>query len=110
SRLTRHYPDADVAYKPGRDVRGKAVAPADLARRSPLVLPDSVVIPVEIDLLKHYGIPGSGANFKGDVYVGEVVVDVSTGRATFHGQPLASEAEAELAARCQRILRDRQGQ
>ena len=109
-RLARHYPGADVTYQPGRDVRGKAVAPADLPADegggSGLVLPEAVVIPIEVELLERYGIPANPANFKGDLYIGEVVVDVATGRAIFNGQPLQSEAEAELAARCQQVRRD----
>jgi hypothetical protein len=119
ARLARHYPappnsTGDVTYQPGRDVRGRAVAPADLAPwpggGSGLILPDAVVIPIELDLFERHGIPANSANFKGDVFIGEVVVDVASGRATFNGQPLQSEAEAELAARCQRILRDRPAQ
>jgi hypothetical protein len=109
-RLARHYPSADATYQPGRDVRGKAVAPADLPAEegggSGLVLPEAVVIPIEIELFERYGIPANAANFKGDAYIGEVVVDVATGRAIFNGQPLQSEAEAELAALCQRIRHD----
>ncbi|GAB4373319.1 MAG: hypothetical protein Kow00114_35240 [Kiloniellaceae bacterium] len=112
ARVARHYPappdsTGDVTYQPGRDVRGKPVAPADLNGGSGLILPDAVVIPIEVDLFERYGIPANGANFKGDVFIGEVVVDVATGRATFNGQPLQTDEEAELAARCQRILRDR---
>lgn len=110
ARLARHYPAPDVAYQPGRDVRGRAVAPADLQPHAGLVLPDTVVVPIEVELFERYGIPGNGTTFKGDLFVGEVVVDVATGQATFNGQPLASDAEAELAARCQRILRDRTAQ
>jgi hypothetical protein len=114
ARLVRHHPADDVTYRPGRDVRGKAVAPADLAPElggsGGLILPDTVVIPIELDLFERFGIPANSANFKGDVFVGEVVVEVATGRAFFNGQPLASEAEAELAARCQRILKDRAAQ
>ena len=110
ARLARHYPDPGVAYQPGRDVRGKAVAPADLDGGGGLILPDAVVIPIEVELFERYGIPANSANFKGDLFVGEVVVDVASGRATFNGQPLQSDAEAELAARCQRILRDRPAQ
>ena len=106
ARLARHNPAGDVAYQRGRDVRGKAVAPADLDSGSGLILPDTVVIPIELDLFERYGIPANSANFKGDVFIGEVVVEVATGRALFNGQPLQGEAEAELAARCQRILRD----
>lgn len=110
ARLARHYPADDVTYQPGRDVRGKPVAPADLdGGGGGLILPNAVVIPIEVDLFERYGIPANGANFKGDVFIGEVVVDVATGRATFNGQPLQTDAEAELAARCQRILRDRAG-
>jgi hypothetical protein len=115
ARLARHHAaphnlDDDVTYRPGRDVRGKPVAPADLAPGfggGGLVLPDAVVIPIEVDLFERYGIPANSASFKGDVFVGEVVVDVASGRAHFNGQPLQSDAEAELAARCQRILRNR---
>lgn len=107
ARLARHYPADDVTFQPGRDVRGKPVAPADLNGGNALVMPEAVVIPIEVDLFERYGIPANSANYKGDIFIGEVVVDVASGRATFNGQPLQSEAEAELAARCQRILRDR---
>ena len=110
SRLAKHYPADDVTYQPGRDVRGKPVAPADLPSEegggNPLIMPEAVVIPIEVDLFDRYGIPANNANFKGDVFIGEVVVDVASGRAIFNGQPLQSDDEAELAARCQRILRD----
>jgi hypothetical protein len=105
-RLARHYPAEDVTYQPGRDVRGKAVAPADLNGGSGLVLPEAVVIPIQLELFERYGLPANQANFKGDAYIGEVVVDVASGRAIFNGQPLQSEDEAELAALCQRICRD----
>jgi hypothetical protein len=109
--LARHFPADDVAYRPGRDVRGKPVAPADLGGspggQGGLILPDAVVIPIEVDLFERYGIPADGTRFKGDLFIGEVVVDVASGRATFNGQALTNDAEAELAARCQRILRDR---
>ena len=107
ARLARHYPADDVTYQPGRDVNGKPVVPADLNGGNSLVLPKAVVIPIEVDLFQRYGIPSNSANFKGDVFIGEVVVDVATGRATFNGQPLQSDDEAELAARCQQILKDR---
>lgn len=107
ARLARHYPADDVTYQPGRDVRGKPVAPADLDGGAGLILPEAVIIPIEVDLFDRFGIPANDANFKGDVYVGEVVVDVASGRAIFNGQPLQTEAEAALAARCQRITRDR---
>jgi hypothetical protein len=111
ARLALHYPAPDVTYQPGRDVRGKPVVPADLEGGPDgdggLVLPEAVVIPIEVDLFERYGIPANGISYKGDIFIGEVVVDVASGRAIFNGQPLQSEAEAELAARCQRIVQDR---
>lgn len=109
--LTRHLPAADVAYQPGADVRGRPVAPADLgadstADGSGLVLPQAVIIPIEVDLFERFGIPANGVNFKADAFIGEVTVDLATGEAFFNGQPLQSEAKAELAARCQRIIRE----
>jgi len=104
--LTTHYPADNVAFEPGRDVRGKAVAPADLDGGNELILPDAVVIPIEVSLFENFGIPADGLSFQGDIYVGEVIVDVASGRATFNGQPLENETEAELAALCQRIARD----
>ena len=110
-RLIRHVPSADVAYQPGVDVRGKAVAPADLGANEPggggdLILPRAVLIPIEVDLFDRFGIPANGVNFEADALIGEVTVDLATGEAFFNGQPLQSEAEAELAARCQRIMRE----
>lgn len=107
ARLARHYPAPDVTYQPGRDVHGKPVVRADLDGGNGLVLPEAVVIPIEVDLFDRYGIPANGINYKGDIFIGEVVVDVASGRAIFNGQPLQSEAEAELAARCQRIVQNR---
>ncbi len=110
ARLARHHPADDVTYQPGRDVRGKPVVPADLPSEegdgNSLILPGAVVIPIEVDLFERFGIPAEETSFKGDIFIGEVVVDVASGRAFFNGQPLQSEAEAELAARCQRIQRE----
>lgn len=111
-RLIRHFPSADSTYRPGVDVRGRAVAPADLGADDPgggddLILPRAVLIPIEVDLFDRFGIPADGVNFKADALIGEVTVDLASGEAFFNGQPLQNEAEAELAARCQRIMRDR---
>lgn len=53
SRLVRHLPAADVAYQPGVDAKGRAVAPADLdgsgADALPNLLPDVLEFPITIN-------------------------------------------------------------
>jgi hypothetical protein len=93
-----------VTYQPGVDVDGDPVAPADLHGRPELDLPERVAIPIEVDLDARYGLPPD-ASFKGDIEIGTVGVDLDTGRATFNGQPLTGDDEAELRARCQELLR-----
>src|SRR3546814_11559138 len=61
TRLARHYPAGEVAYRPGRDVRGKAVAPADPdpgpGAGSGLLLPAAVVLPIAVHLLHRSRLP-----------------------------------------------------
>lgn len=102
-RLVKHVPAPDVAYRPGVDVRGRPVAPADLDGAVRINVPETIVIDVEVDLFERFGIPAHPSNFDADAMIGEVVWH--DGRAYFNGQPLQDEAQAELAERCQRILR-----
>ena len=99
ARLVAHVPDPDVAYEPGVDVYGREVAPADLGGAPRIELPETILIGIEIDLLARFGIPVSHAGAE----VGEVAY--RDGRFTFNGQPLQDQAQAELAARCQEIVR-----
>lgn len=98
-RLVTYVASADVAYAPGVDVNGNAVAPADLNPQPQISMPDTISIPVTIDLATNLGIPTS---FLARPTVGEVQVS-SDGRVTFNGQPVSGEAEHELAKRCQVI-------
>ncbi len=102
ARLVAHVPDPDVAYQPGVDVYGREVAPADLGGAPRIELPETILIDIEIDLLERFGIPANPALYDPDAEVGEVAY--RDGRLTFNGQPLQDEAQAELAARCQRIV------
>lgn len=47
-RLVRHVPSADTTYRPGVDVYGRAVAPADLDGGVRIELPDSYSFDIEI--------------------------------------------------------------
>ena len=104
ARLVEHVPGPDVAYQPGVDVYGREVAPADLGGAPRIELPETILIDIEVDLFARFGIPANPALYDADAEVGEVLYQ--DGRFTFNGQPLQDEAEAELAARCQRIVRE----
>ncbi len=104
ARLVAHLPGPDVAYRPGVDVLGREVAPADLNGGARIQVPETIRIPIEVDLLARFGIPADPALFEGDAEIGEVVY--RDGRFTFNGQPLQDEAAAELAQRCQKIDRE----
>ncbi|MFT5540142.1 MAG: hypothetical protein ACI82H_001668 [Alphaproteobacteria bacterium] len=100
--LMRHVPSPDVAYKPGVDVHGKKVAPADLPGSNPIAVPKIVNIPITIDLAARYGIPATSNLFKAEAYAGTARVRVSDGRAWFNGKPLSSNDAHALAQLCQK--------
>jgi len=103
-RLVKHVPAPDATYRPGVDVNGDPVVPADLGGGVSIDLPETFTIPIEVDLFDRFGIPADAADFNADQVVGEVVVD-DDGRAYFNEQPLQDEEAADLATKCQEILR-----
>lgn len=100
--LQRHEPAADLEYKAGVDVRGRAVAPADLLGSS---LPgvaasayaDKMEIAITAELAGRLGVP-AGEFYKGEAYLGTVTLD--RGSVSFNGAPLSPAAESELVALC----------
>ncbi len=99
-RLVRHQPQADVAYQAGQDVYGRPVAPADLDGGFQLDLPERFTFDLEFQPLDD-----DDELDQTTFSVGRVSVDVASGQATYNGRPLQSQAQAELSARCQQILR-----
>ena len=102
-QLVQYRPDPGVAYKPGVDVRGRPVAPADMPGSGISVEPpDQVTFEINFDPLK-------GENrfryLNPNLYVGTVVYDLSTGQATFNGVPLTDPEKDEIAERCRAALR-----
>ena len=102
ARLVEYKQPPGVAYKPGVDVRGNAVAPADLpgSNRS-IVLPEHVEFDLSFNPLR-----GNLANRfeRTELPVGRIGFNLETGEATFNGQPLTSPQQAELSRKCQRAL------
>ncbi|MDG2270153.1 MAG: hypothetical protein P8M28_07050 [Alphaproteobacteria bacterium] len=99
SQLVTHVAALDVNYRPGVDVNGNAVAPADLNAQPQISVPDVISIPVTIDLATNLGI---NTPFLARPTVGEVQI-TRDGRVSFNGQPIGDSAQHELAKRCQQV-------
>src|SRR3546814_11428671 len=88
-RLVQHRPDSDVAFTPGVDVRGNAVAPADQPGQSRVAAPDVVVHQLTVDLLRRSGVPAaSPLTPRGQATVGSPTYHIASGRMTYTGPPL----------------------
>lgn len=53
-QLVDHVASPDVKYKPGVDVQGRRVAPADLNPRPNIKIPETITIPITVDLCERY--------------------------------------------------------
>jgi hypothetical protein len=93
-RLERHVPAPDVVYRPGVDVRGRSVAPADLNPAVPIV-PERFAIYLGVDLRERLGLP---PDLIADLPLG--VIEIDNGTVLFNGRPIAPDAAAGLAAAC----------
>jgi hypothetical protein len=99
-RIVKYTADPDVTYKPGVDVHGKPVAPADLSG-SQIQIPDQIYIDLSLpfkDLLKNYNPKLKNA----EVYVGTVEYDISSGKLLYNGQELTDPAENAIARECRK--------
>ncbi len=88
-------------YKPGVDVEGRAVAPADLpADDNQLKLPETITVEIA-PALAHW-LPNQSAPY--DTFelsrINLGTVSVTGGILTFNGQPMAPEHDNELLALC----------
>lgn len=91
-----------AGYRPGVDVNGDAVAPADLASGAP---PALGIFPIEIgaDLQQRYGIPANSPLRLGKAVVG--LVTLRDGRAYFNGEPIGDNERDMLLAACREAKR-----
>lgn len=91
--LTRHIPDADVAYKPGVDVHGKRVVPADLNGTYDMELPKTITASVSRRLLNH-------PNLRQETPFAEIEIDLETGSILINGKGLLNDDQKRLIAYC----------
>lgn len=97
--LTEHRPAPDVAYQPGVDVRGRPVVGADLNPAPQFKVPDNVAFDIAIDL-KKYGIASASPLYQPNFKLGEVRMDVASGRVLYNGQPLGNPELEALREAC----------
>ncbi len=101
-RLVAHRPAPDVAYQPGIDVRGHAVAPAEPEGDISIQPSENLLIPIELDLFERLGSGPGHPAVEARVLIG--TIELRDGRAYFNGRPLEDAGEAELAAKCRERL------
>jgi len=104
-RLIRHKARDDVAYKPGVDVRGKAVAPADLQPLGAIKVPDEIVIDFGLDLAGRYGF-GAASLFDATAGIATIEYDLASGGLTFNGKPLLDEDARAIERACKLRLQN----
>lgn len=94
--LPVHHPAPDVTYKPGVDVHGKPVVPADLSKgqRPPV----RFEIPLTLALARQLNLAAPVTGLPETAEVGRIVVE--GGKVLFNGQPIGRQAEDELAVLC----------
>ena len=101
--LTKHVPDADVAYQPGVDVHGKKVAQADLDGGTQMALPDKINIPLTVSLAKVLNLdtaqyPYSQLGQGTEAQLGTITVEGQ--HVLFNGKPITDEQQDNLAVLC----------
>lgn len=96
---------ADVEYRPGVDVNGRAVVPAEgpggaldpsAARR----MLDVIRIPITVDLAKRMGLGGGGTKFGGEITLGEVTL--RNGQVYLDGAPLTRSEQQGIIDACRK--------
>jgi hypothetical protein len=98
AEVVTHVPDAGVAYTPGVDVNGNAVAPADLPGDGSPTNADSFPIFLTLDLKKKFKIPDAAKLFKLEAVVG--LIAIQGNQVFFNGWPIAQGEANLLAAAC----------
>ena len=88
--------------RPGVDVRGRRVAPADLGGTTNIAVPDEIEIPINVELDQTIGAAASGL-YEPEAKLGKVVY--RNGRAWYNGKPLETGANAEVVAACRERMK-----
>ena len=99
--LVAHAPDAAVAYRPGVDVDGRPVAPADLPGHEPLAIATGdVTIELRIPLSEFHDAPASLLPLIGNAEIDPGRVTVRDGVAFLGDHRLTSQDQNAIARAC----------
>lgn len=120
-RLLEHVPDPDVTYRPGVDVRGRPVAPADATNWSQFeaLVPDAVTFHIAVDALDYIDgqrpsppeQAGEPRRWLGvdsaEAILGTITYDLVRNRFLINGRPLITSQQDALAWACRQGLSGR---
>lgn len=104
-QLVAHNADPGVEYKPGVDVRGKYVAPADLPGQENFKLPDKIEFDLRLNPLAYapsQGNAASGSLSNTNINLGHVEVDLLSGQAKLNGHALDGEQTRIVTEACRK--------
>lgn len=95
----------DVEYKPGVDVKGRAVVPAEgpgggLDPAMGRKILDVIRIPISVDLAKRMGLGGNGTRFGSEIPLGEVTLRGN--QMYLDGAPLTNTEQNQISEACRR--------
>jgi hypothetical protein len=104
-QLVAHRPDPGVEYKPGTDVHGKYVTPADVPGQESFSLPDKIEFDLRLNPLAYAPQQGNvpaGALQNSTANLGHVEVDLLSGQAKLNGHALDGEQTRIVAEACRK--------
>ena len=106
-KLVPHVPRGDVAYQPGVDVRGKAVAAADIGGNQGVRIPEAIDIEIGIDLADRFGRQGTSGErallpFSGKATLGTITVKGD--EAFWNGEKIGPSDQAVIADSCRKNI------
>lgn len=104
NKLVAHHPDPSVEYKPGTDVHGRYVAPADLPSQNNFALPDKIEFDLRLNPLAYapQSNAPSGALSNTATNIGHVEVDLLNGQAKLNGHALDDEQTRIVTEACRK--------
>ncbi len=97
ARAVRGLATGGADYKPGVDVYGRPVAPADLQPGLRVEPPKVIEFPIDLDLAKRMGFNAQG-HYEGKIAVARVRIEGN--RITVDGQEIVADDGAALIAAC----------